>query len=81
MVWMRMGQDDKIDFFRGDSISFHLLEEVGNMTGMTRIDENRYLSVDQIGIAVIFICILPKVGIEVFFNLHPIELPPTFSTP
>jgi hypothetical protein len=81
MVWMRMGQDDKIDLFRRYPISVHLLEEVGNVTGMTRIDKDCDLSVDEISVAVIFICILPKVGIEVFFKLHPNELPVIFSTP
>jgi hypothetical protein len=35
---------------------------------------------DQISVAVIFVGILPKIGIEVFFNFHPAELLLTFST-
>jgi hypothetical protein len=57
------------------------MEEIGKMTGMTRIDEDCHLSTDQISVAVIFISILPKIGIEVFFKVHPIELLLTFSTP
>jgi hypothetical protein len=49
--------------------------------GMTWIDEDRYFSMDQIGVAVIFVNILPKVSIEVFFKSHPIEFLLTFPTP
>ena len=47
---------------------------------MARIDENGSLSMNQISIAVIFVGILPEVGIEAFFNFHPVELLRTFST-
>jgi len=57
------------------------MKEVGNMTGMTRIDENGLFSLDHIGVAVVFISILPKISIEVFSKIHPIELLLTFSTP
>src|SRR4030042_1357446 len=48
MVRMRMGQDDKIDFFRGNPILLALMKEVGDMTGRTRIDQYSDLSTDQI---------------------------------
>jgi hypothetical protein len=54
------------------------MKEIGNMTGMTRIDENRYLSTDQISVAVIFISILPKIGIEVSLKFHEFSLPLIF---
>jgi len=81
MVWMGMGQDDKINLFWRYPISFHLMKEIGDVTGMTWIDEDRYFTMDQIGVAVIFVNILPKVGIEVFFKFHPIKLLRAFSTP
>jgi hypothetical protein len=52
------------------------MKELGDMTGMTRIDENRYLTTDQIGVAIVFVRILPQVGIEVFFDLHPLSFLP-----
>jgi hypothetical protein len=57
------------------------MKETGNVTGVTRIDENRYLSPYQISVAVIFIGTLPEVGVEISFKFHPIELLLTFSTP
>jgi len=57
------------------------MKEVRNVTGMTWIDEDRHFSMDQIGVAVVFVNILPKVGIEVFFKFHPSELLLTFTTP
>jgi len=81
MVWMRVGQNDQINLFWRNSISFHLMKEVRNVTGMTWIDEDRHFSMDQIGVAVVFVNILPKVGIEVFFKFHPSELLLTFTTP
>jgi hypothetical protein len=77
MVWMSVGQDDQINLFWRDSVSSHLTKEIGEVTGMTRIDEKGYFSIDQISVAVVFVGILPKVGIEVFFNFHPVELPLT----
>jgi hypothetical protein len=50
------------------------MKEMGDMTGMTRIDENGYLSTDQIGVAIVLVRILPQVSIQVFFNLHPLPL-------
>jgi hypothetical protein len=76
MVRVAMGQDDQINLLRRNPISFHLMEEMGDMTGMTRIDENRYLTTDQIGVAIVFVRILPQVGIEVFFDLHPLSFLP-----
>jgi hypothetical protein len=73
MVWMRMGHDDQIDLFWRNPISFHLIKEMGKMSGMTRIDENGLFSLDYIGVAVVFIWILPKIGIKVFFKFHPNE--------
>jgi hypothetical protein len=70
MVWVRMGENDEIDFFRRNPIFLHLTKEIGDMTGMTRIDQNRDLAKDQIGVAIVFIGILPKVGIQVFFEFH-----------
>jgi hypothetical protein len=58
-----------------------LTKEVGEVTGMTRIDQKGHFSVNQIAVAVIFVGILPKVDIEDFFNFPPPELPVTFSTP
>jgi hypothetical protein len=49
------------------------MKEIVNMTGMTRIDENGLFSLDHIGVAVVFIWILPKIGIKVFFKFHPNE--------
>jgi hypothetical protein len=59
MVWMAMGKDDQINLFGRNPISFHLMEEFGNMTGMTWIDENSLLSVDQVSVTVVLILILP----------------------
>jgi hypothetical protein len=49
------------------------------MTGMTRIDEQGLFSFDHIGVAVVFINILPKIGIKVFFKVHLIQLLLNFS--
>jgi hypothetical protein len=57
------------------------MKEIGEVTGMSRIDEKGDFSLDQISVAVIFVGILPKIGIKVFFNFHPPELPLTFGTP
>jgi hypothetical protein len=57
------------------------MKEVRNVTGMTWIDEDCHFSMDQIGVAVVFVGILPKIGIEVFFKFHPSELLLTFVTP
>jgi hypothetical protein len=54
-----MGKDDQINLFGRNPISFHLMEEIGNMTGMTWIDENSLLSVDQVSVTVVLILILP----------------------
>jgi hypothetical protein len=81
MVWMRVGQNDKINLSWRYPIFFHLVEEIGDVTGMTRIDEEGYLSMDQISVAIIFVSILPGVGIEVFFKFHPVELLLAFSIP
>jgi hypothetical protein len=76
-----MGQNDQINLFRRDPVSFHLTEEIGDVTRMTGVDEDCDISMDQISITVIFVNILPKVGIEVFFKFHPIELLGAFTTP
>jgi hypothetical protein len=70
---MTMRQDDEIDLLRRNPILIHLIKEIRNMTGMTRIDENRYFSSDQISIAIILIRILPQIGIEILFQLHSLS--------
>jgi hypothetical protein len=50
------------------------MKEMGDMTGMTRIDENRHLTTDQIGVAIVFIGVLPQIGIETLIELHPLPL-------
>jgi hypothetical protein len=70
MVRVRMGENDEIDFFWRNSIFLHLMKKMGDMTGMTRIDEDRDLSTNQKGVAVVLIGIGPEIGIEVFFEFH-----------
>jgi hypothetical protein len=65
-----MGEDDQIDLFRRNPIFFNLMKEIGKMTGMAWIDENRYLTTDQIGIAIVLIGIEPQVGIKILFRFH-----------
>jgi hypothetical protein len=43
------------------------------MTGVTWIDENGFISMDQISVTIVLIRILPQVGIEVFSQLHPLS--------
>jgi hypothetical protein len=74
MVWMRMGQDDEINLFRRNPIPFHLMKKMGNMTGMTRINEDRHLSVDNVRVTIVLMGILPQIGVEVFPKLHMIDL-------
>jgi hypothetical protein len=50
------------------------LKEIGDMLGMTRIDQSVYLSPDQIGVAIVLVGIGPQIGIEVFFEFHPSSL-------
>jgi hypothetical protein len=38
-----------------------------HMTGMTRINEDRHLSVDNVRVTIVLLGILPKIGIKVFF--------------
>jgi hypothetical protein len=47
---------------------------MGNMLGMTQIDQSGHLSLDQKGVAIILIGIGPEIGIEVFFEFHPSSL-------
>jgi hypothetical protein len=49
------------------------MKEMGDMTGMTRIDEGGYLSMNQITVTIVLIGISPKIGIEVFPELHPLS--------
>ncbi len=70
MVRMGMGDDDQIDLFWRNPVSFHLVKEIVDVTGMTGIDENSHLSPDHVGVAIVLIRIKPHVGIEVVFNLH-----------
>ena len=74
MVWMRMGEDDEVDFIRRNPITFHLLKEIRDMLGMARIDESGYFSTNQKGVAIILMGIGPEIGIEVFFEFHPSSL-------
>ena len=74
MVWMRMGQDDEVDFIQRNPITFHLLKEIGDMLGMTWVDESGYFSTDQKGVAIVLMGIGPEIGIEVFFEFHPSSL-------
>src|SRR4030042_783037 len=70
MVWMTMGRDDYIDLLWRNPVFIHLMKKIGNMTGMTWIDESRYLSMDQISVTIILIWIVPKVSIKVLFQFH-----------
>jgi hypothetical protein len=81
MVWMRVGHDDQTDLLARNSILLHLAKETWNMVGMTRIDENRYLSADQVRVTVIFVNTLPEVGIKISLKFHPLELLLIFSIP
>jgi hypothetical protein len=49
------------------------MREVGDVTGMTRIDEGGYLSIDHVSITIVLILILPKISIKVFLQLHPLD--------
>jgi len=49
------------------------MKEIGDMTGMTWIDENRYFSPDQISVAIILIGILPQIGVKILFQFHKIS--------
>jgi hypothetical protein len=40
-------------------IFFHLVEEIGNMARMSRIDEHGHLSSNQIRVAIVLIRVLP----------------------
>jgi hypothetical protein len=50
------------------------VEDSLQMASMTRIDENCFVSMDHIGIAIVLIGVLPEIGIEVFLELHKIDL-------
>jgi hypothetical protein len=69
-----MGDDHKGDLFRRDSVLLHLMEDPAEVTGMTWIDEDGHLPIDHISITIVLIGILPKIGIEVFFKFHKIDL-------
>jgi hypothetical protein len=81
MVRMAMGEEDDIDFVRGNPIALHLLKKVRNMMGMTRIDQRSHLSPDHIRVAIILIRVLPNISIEVFFDLHLLSLPCRLKIP
>jgi hypothetical protein len=49
------------------------MKKIGNVAGMTWIDENGYLSMNQITVTIVLIGISPKIGIEVFSELHPLS--------
>jgi hypothetical protein len=70
MVWMGMGDEDKIDLFRIDSIPFHLKEDAPEVAGMAGVDEKGEVFLDHIGITIVFIGILPEIGVEALFELH-----------
>ena len=52
--------------------NFLATEESAEMVGMARVNEDRHLPIDQIGIAIVFVRILPQVSVEVFFDFHKI---------
>jgi hypothetical protein len=49
------------------------MKKIGNVAGITWIDEGGYLSMNQITVTIVLIWIEPQIGIEVFFNLHPLS--------
>jgi hypothetical protein len=74
MVWMGVGDENHVNLFRRNPVFFHLVKESLNMTGVAWIDENSFVSLDHIGVAIVFIWILPQVGIKVLVKLHSIDL-------
>jgi hypothetical protein len=59
------------------------MKKIGNVAGMTWIDENGYLPMNQITVTIVLIGISPKIGIEVFSELHFLSTAladPHFST-
>jgi hypothetical protein len=67
---MGMGDDDKLYLLRGEPILFHLMKDLLQVARMPRIDEDCLLAMDDISITVVFVGILPKIGIKVFFEFH-----------
>jgi len=50
------------------------MKNVREMTGMAWIDENSLALVDHKGVTIVFILVLPKIGIEALFKFHKINL-------
>jgi len=75
-----MGQDDEVDFIRRDPITFHLLKEIRDMLGMAgsiRVVTSPWIK------KVLQFCLIgigPEIGIEIFFQFHPILLHPLTLT-
>ena len=70
-----MGDDDKLYLLRGEPIFFHLVKDLLQVAGMPWIDKNGHLLMNHIGVAIVLIGILPRIGIEVFLKFHKIDLP------
>jgi hypothetical protein len=49
------------------------VEDLLQVAGMSRIDENRGLAIDDISITIVLIRILPKIGIKILLQLHPFD--------
>jgi len=70
---MGMGDDDDVNLLRINAILLHLVKEFFNMTRMTWIDENGLFSLNHIGVTVVLIRILPKIGKESLLKFHPLS--------
>jgi len=51
-----------------------LTEEIGEVTGMARIDENGRLPIDDVAVTIVFVGILPKIGKESLLKFHHFSL-------
>jgi hypothetical protein len=71
-----MGEDHEVDLFRRESIFLHLVKDSLHMTGMTRINEDRHLSVDQVRVTIVLIGILPEVNVKILFQFHYLSSDP-----
>jgi hypothetical protein len=69
-----MGKDKKIYLFRRDPVGLHLKKHIFEVTGMARIDEHGQVTSDHIGVAIVLVGIVPRIGIESFRQLHPLIL-------
>jgi len=73
MVWMGVGDNDKFNLFRRYLVLLHLFEELAEIMRMTWIDENGLFSLNHIGVTVVLIRILPKIGKESLLKFHPLS--------